>query len=338
MSPSWHPIQLSSLAARKTAPTLAALNALFTGAKPDGTLGAVVIGVWPNIHYELLEWSTDANKWIGEQHDIVTQGDVWAMDLRDKSGSQLVDWAPLIEAVPYGNAMAILNGSHDLSAAAFTGGTGVVYVESIHPPAGHAERVFVEPSGNFRLRDNYLIYTGIAEDGGGGGPRFTGCKRMAGSGGTIPDGLTITQGRPGGFGFVVSPIVFAGDLYNAGLRLQEKMFSHMNGSAEAATPGTKALSMAAYWYQYNDGDGSIEHTAPPSGGVGLSNALVGTTDPGGNAYGERNFFMHENDWQDFPSYVLTKRYLVPKIYGKMTAGAIDTGQCLDTVLRVRWVG
>lgn len=331
--PGWHGITLSTLAARKVASSVAALNALFTGAKPDGTLGAIKVGAWPNEHMELLEWDATAAKWIGEQQEIITQGDVWAMDLRDKSGVQLVAYAPCIEAVPFGSAMAILNGAHNLAAAAFNPGTatGVITVDSL-TTAGHG--IPFLPAGNIRIRDNIIVYAALAGD-----TQFTGCKVMAGSRENIPDNLVVSQGHPGGFGFVVSPIVFAGELYAAGLRLQEKMFSHMNGSTEGGG-GTKALSLAPYWYQYNDGDGAPgTFAAPPAGGLGTSTPLVGTTEAGGvDNNGERNFFMHENDWSDFPAFVLTKRYLVPKMYGKMTAGAIDTGECLDTVLRTRWVG
>lgn len=303
----------------------------------DGAPGALRVGAWPNKYLERLNWDAAEGRWVGEEHDVVTQGDVWAMDLRDKSGAQLVDWAPLVEAVPYGGSMAILNGAHDLSAAAFGNGTGVVKVNSIHPPAGHAERPFVEPSGNVRIRDNYIAYTGVATDAPGGGPRFTGCTRLAGSGGVMPGGIIVSQGRPGGFGWVVSPVMFAAELYAAGLRLQEKLLSQMNGSPEAAPPGTKALSLAPYWLQYNDGDGSISAAAPPSGGIGLGAVLVGTTDPNGVIEGERSFTLADNGWSDWALGPITKRYLVPKMYGKMSAGAIDTGQCLDTVLRVRWV-
>jgi hypothetical protein len=334
MSPAWHAVRQVALSARTIASSLSALNAAFA-VKPNGALGAIKVGTWPNEHFELLEWDSTARSgagaWIGEQAEVVTQSDTWAMDLRDKTGAQLTAYAPITEAVPYGGPMAILSGSHDLSAAAFTGGTGVV---SVGAKAGHAID-FAGAPDTLRIRDNYISYTGIS--GAQTSPfTFTGCTRTSGSGGTVPSGVIVSQGRPGGFGFVVSPVPFAGELWAAGLRLQEKLFAHLNASAEIVEG--KQLTIAPYWYNFNAGDGSIAATAPPSGGLAFGNALTGPVTPGGLVVGERQFYLTENDWADAPLTSVTKRYLIPQMCGKMAASAIGTGQVLDAVLRTRWIG
>lgn len=320
-------------AVRTVALTLDDLNAAVPAPRANGTPGAIQVGTWPNSHRELLEWDSAANGgaggWIGTPIDVITQSDTWAMDLRDKSGAELVDWAPILEAVPYGGPMAILDGAHDLSSAAFTGGTGVVTCESVQPPAGHAERTFDSPNGRIRIRDNYITYTNVTA------LTFTGCTTVGGSGGTVPDGLIVSQGRPGGFGLVTATIPFAGDLWGAGLRLQEWLLSHMNASPEAGNP---KLTIAPYWFELDDADGFPALAAPPVGGIGLSTQLQGPASSGGGIYGERNFYLVDTDWQTWPLPMITKRHLVPKLYGKMEAGAKETGQLLDTVLRLRWVG
>lgn len=306
----------------KVGTTVAALNAQ---GPVDGDIGILRIGTWPNVHEEFLKY--DGAKWIGDPITVLTQSDTWAMDLGDKKGSDLLLFSLVKNAIPYGKAYTKLNGTQNANAA------------TINALARYTIGPAFTASGTILIRDNIITYTGIT-GAQSGNFSFTGCTLASGSGGSIPDTVDIVQGFPGGFGMVASALPFAADLWAAGLRLQEKITSFMNGSPEAG--GNKALTIAPYWYQYNAGDGYAVPVVPPSGGLGFSASLVGSIDPGAVWTSERPFTWAENPWADWAGAgdagkVPAKRFLLPRIYGKMPAGSIDTGECLDTTLRVRWI-
>lgn len=309
--------------------TLVAATLAGLGAGPfnDGQLAIIRIGAWPNIHEEFIKYDAALGKWLGDPITLLTQSDTWAMDLGDKKGTDLLLFGLVKNAIPYGKAYTKLNGTQNANAA------------TINVLARYSGGPAFAATGTILIRDNIITYTGIT-GAQTGNFSFTGCVLQSGSGGAIPDTVDVTQGFPGGFGMVSSPLPFAAELWAAGLRLQEKMSSFMNGSPEAG--GNKALTIAPYWYQYNAGDGYASPVTPPNGGLGFSASVVGSVDPGGPWTAERPFTWAENAWADWAGAgdagkVPAKRFLLPRIYGKMAAGSIDTGECLDTTLRVRWV-
>jgi hypothetical protein len=322
-----------------------AINAL--GAKEDGDLAIVRVGTWPDLYDEWLFWNADEDKWIGEEKIIVNQGDSWAMDLSNRTGAQLLDWSYIDSAVPFGKAHAIIDGPLNLSASNFNPGTatGVITVDDTTSPHSYP---FTSEGGGFGggegwylvIRDNYITYTGKT------GTTFTGCAVVAGTRGSIPDGEYATQGYPGGWGFAATYLIFADTLFGAGMQLQERLASLMNSAAPyaAASPSAVAeydLTIAPYWNEYDEGDGSTwswpPDNIPPTGGLGVSASLTSPAGSGGALGGERDFFMSTNDWTDWPLATPTKKFLIPRIVGKMETGAQWTGSCLDTRLGVRWI-
>lgn len=318
--PSWRNIPLSA-DAPKVGTTLAQLG---TGA--DGQLGILRIGSWPNLHEIYLTYDVGSGKWISDSVVLVTQSDSWAMDLGNRSGTNLLDWTLVTNAIPYGKTYTILNGAHDLDDASFSGGTGVLAVQSTTSPKGQP----FTNDGIVLIRDNIISYTGKTAT------TLTGCTVTAGTKGVIPDTIDVLQGFPGGFGMVVSALPFATEAWAAGLRLQERLTALMNA---APTPGSQRLSVAPYWFEYNAGDGISAVPTPVAGGLGVSAILQGEADSGGiGKDSERSFSWAENPWSDITQFTPTKRYLSPRIVGKMEAGSIDTGEVLDLKLEVRWVG
>lgn len=302
----------------KVAATRAALGA---GAF-DGQEALITLGAWPNLHVIRLFWNLAAGVWIGAEKTVLTQNDTTAMDLGNRSGAQLLDWSELAYSIPYAKSYAQLTAAPDLSSAAFTGGTGVLTVDSTLSP--HTDPF--APSGTLRIRDNVITYTGKT------GTTFTGCTRTSGSGGVIPVSVDVVQGAPGGWGMVPETVGFAAEGYAAGFRLQESLIALTN-----AAPGGKRISVAPYWRQAAVGDGVSPVPVPPAGGLGLGAIMVSGVADGGAKTDERSFFETENGWTDLP-FAPTKRYLTPTVVAKMEAGAIDTGEVLDAMLRVRWVG
>lgn len=288
----------------------------------DGQPGILRIGTWPNLHEELLKWNSGLNKWVGDSFNVLTQSDTWAMDLGNRSGAQLVDWSLVTNPIPYSRHYTSLNGAQAANSA------------TINANARYANAGDFAASGTILIRDNIINYTGIS--GTQSAPfSFTGCTLASGSGGTIPTGVDIVQGFPGGYGIQAVAVQYATELWSAGLRLQEKLLSFMNGSPEAG--GGKALAIAPYWYEYSSGDAQIPPALPLTGGIGLSASLTGTTAPNGNKAAERQFTWAENPWSDWAAGTPTKRYLYARLAGKMASASTDTGECLDTTLRMRWI-
>ena len=286
------------------------------------------------MHEEHLTWNSTVDKWVGEEHVLITQGDSWAMDLGNRAGAQLLDWSPVDNAVPYGKAYALIEGPLDLSAGNFNPGTatGVITVDDTTSPHSIPFNDSSAVNGNYLvIRDNYLTYTGKTAT------TFTGCAVVEGSRGTIPDNEFITQGFPGGWGMVATPLLFADGLWDAGLRPQERLSSLMNSA-----PGEALLTVAPYWYQYDNGDGTqpmgMGTDVPPTGGMGVSASLVSLAGSGG-AVGaaERSFAMTVNDWSDWPLAAFSKSFAYPRLVGKMAAGAQYSGSILDAKYVVRWV-
>lgn len=295
----------------------------------DGDLAICRLGTWPNVHEELLVWNAAQLKWVGEEKVVLTQNDRWSLDLGDYPESLLAaqTWAWFKNPNPNANAaFVLLNGSHNFSGAAFAGGTGVVSVKT----SANFDTTPFAAAGVLRIRDNKISYTGKTANS------FTGCTLIFGSGSVCTDNSDVVQGGDGGFGVVASPVAWAKEMKDAGFWLQERLVALMNASPQSS-PGVQ-MDCAAYWVQYDNGDGYVAPTNPPTGGLGLSAALTSTTAIGTNKPGERPFAWVENPWTDMPAFTVTKRYMQPRLYGKMHAGATDTGQVLDALLRVRWVG
>ena len=302
--------------------TLAALNA--GGTPADGELGILRLGTWPNLHEEYLYWvSGSPGRWLGEEKIVATQGDTWAMDLGNRSGTDLVNWTRIMQAIPYGKSYTVTVGSQNVSAI------GTLNVAETRPANGTTilgKSKGFTTTGRLVVRDNLLEYTGKTNTS------FTGVTFLAGSGGTIPAGVDVLWGFPGGYGFVCVPVMFANDLWATGLRLQEKAICLMNDEPGMA----HQLNVAPYWREFNSGDGDTE-SEYAVGGMGLSAQLrQATAADGGDKINERSFHWTENAWADWAAGTPTKRYLMPTIMGKMDAGAFDTGQVLDYRLAVRW--
>jgi hypothetical protein len=296
----------------------------------DGTKVVVRVGSGVNTHQEVMRYSSASALWIGEaEYVIVTQGDTWAMDLGNRSASQMLVFSPVDNAVPYGKSHDLLAGSTNLSAAAFAGGTGVVTVGDTTSPHSFP----FTASGTIQIRDNFVTYTGLTST------TFTGCTLVQGSGGTIPANEWVTQGYPGGWGFNVTSVLFADDLFAAGLRIQEKVAALMNSA-----PGEFKMTVGTHWQQYDPGDGTNPPTIPPSGGMGVSNTITSLDNTGGTQGGERDFYMTEMvdgsgnpTWKNWPLALPTKHFLVPKVVAKMASGALTSGSVLDYKHTIRWV-
>ena len=284
----------------------------------DGQLGVIRIGTWPNQHQEVLTWDDTNSRWVGEQMTVITQSDTWSLDLLDKV--DLTAWGWIVNPNPNSTGVTSqLNGAQNLNSGAFGGGTGVLTL---------VDTTDFASSGAVICRGNRINYTGKS------GATLTGCTTVnVGLTGNVPSGASVTQGDSGGWGMIPSPIPFAGEMFAAGFTLQEKMVGFFCGSLDS-----KALTIAPYWYEFDSGDGSIDPESPPSGGLGFSASLVGTTTPGGTIGHERQFKWAENSWADWaPGGTPTKRFLVPRLFGQMASGATDSGQVVDATLRVRWV-
>jgi len=300
----------------------------------DGEQAIIRVGTYPNIHEEPLTWSGAENSWFGGEHVLVTQGDTWAMDSGNRSQAQMEDWSPIDNPVPYGQSYARIDGSLNLSSAAFNNDgspSGTITVDDTTSPHSFP---FVDAAGGngtyYRIRDNYII--GEV----GSGTTLINCAVVQGSRGTIPDQEFVRQGYPGGWGFSSVSLAFAGLLVAAGLHVQERLMSLCNSTPDNGS-GEKQYSMAPYWYQYDPGDGTANPSIPPTGGLGVSAVLLSPVGSGGvSTSSERDFFLSANDWSDWPLAAPSKHFLIPRIVGKTPAGAYTSGSCLDTRLGVRW--
>lgn len=311
-----------------TPPTVATTAAGLGAGSADGAIGIIRLGTWPDVHEEFFTWRASDSKWVGEEKVVLTQNDRWSLDLGNYAESALTAWNWFSNPNPNSsNSYVRLNGSHNFGSAAFAGGTGVITVKT---QTGFDTSTFTA-TGTVRCRDNRVTYTGKTAT------TFTGCTLSFGGGSTATDNADVVQDAVGGFGTTSSPIMFVGAMFTAGFNLQERMVALMNASPQTgASPGIK-MEAAPYWVQYNNGDGSVAITNPPTAGVGLGALLVSTTDIGVAKPAERPFSWVENGWTDFAAGTVTKRYLVPRLYGRMQSGATDTGQILDCTLRVRWI-
>lgn len=312
----------------RTGSTVSELDA--AGTPADGDIGVLTVGTYPDQQSVHLRWSADANRWIGDAVTLVTQGDTWAMDLGDRSGTELLDWSPIDNALPFGKSHAFLTGAHNLSAANFNPGTatGVITVNDTASTHSFPFQSSSDGSPYLQIRDNYITYTGLTAT------TFTGCAVVQGSRGTIPDAEWAVQGYPGGWGFEADSVPFADQLYAAGLQLQERLTSLMNSA-----PGEKKLTIAPYWREYDPGDGALPVAIPPAGGLGVGVNLTSLDLTGGSVGAERTFYLTGANagWTDWSLTAPTKKFLIPRIVGKMEAGATLSGSCLDTKLMVRWV-
>ena len=304
--------------------TVAELNA--AGVPSDGQLGILRLGTWPNQHEEYLRWVAGSpGRWVSEERIIVTQNDSWAMDLGNRSAADLVQFTRIMQAIPYGKAYAQVVGAQNVSGFA---GAGVLTVNDTRDgtTAGFGKSLGFQNSGTLLVRDNIITYTGRTNT------TFTGCNKVAGTGGVIPATVDVLQGYTGGYGFVIAPVPWAEELWAAGLRLQEKALCLMNDAPGA----THQLEVAPYWREFDNGDGNTLSDYAV-GGLGMSAVLrQAVAADGGNKNNERMFHWTENGWTDWTEGVPSKRYLTPTIMGKMDAGAIDTGEVLDYRLAVRW--
>lgn len=282
------------------------------GTPADGSLGLIRVGTWPNVVEELLVFNEAEGVWVGEEITAITTSDAVALDIGDRSGANLTVYGPVKNPIPYGRTYTVLNGAQDVSGATLNVGSAANFAAS----------------GLILIRDNVISYTGKTSN------TFTGCASVSGSGGTVPSTVDVVQGYAGGYGPVCSPLARVQEFYAAGLTLQEQMTALMN----CEPGGVHAFTIAPYWFEVDAGDGDIAITVPPTGGVGLSAPLVSALVDGGSKAGERYFTWAENQWSAWVAGTPTKRYLVPRLVGKMAAGSIDTGECLDVTLRMRWVG
>jgi hypothetical protein len=312
------------------------------GVPEDGALGEIRLGAWPNRHSLPLIYDASISKWASEEITVIRQLDPMTMDLGNRSGSELLTWTKIDNEAPYARSFTQTTAQIDLSSAAFAGGTGTI---PVHDTASdHSSNPF-QP-GTVWIRDN-AISVGSVTPGVPGS--LNNCTLVQGSGGIIPATVDVVQDYTGGYGLEPLVVKWAAEMYAAGFQIYEFLSSLMNPA-----PDGKRLSIAPYWRQFNDGDGA---TAPrgtylATGGLGLGNQIISGTNPGGDKASERSFFyttaavastatvggsVGAAGWQPSP-IVPTKRYIIPQLYGKMEAGAIDTGEVLDTKLSVKWVG
>jgi hypothetical protein len=307
------------------ASTLAGLNA---GLPVDGQPGLIRLGTWPNPSWE-FRYNSAIAKWVSEPMVTVIQADAWAMDLGNRTGTQLLDWSEINNAVPFGKSAAFLVGSHDLSATNFNPGTatGVITVDSTVSTHSFPFQASSAASPYLQIRDNFLSYTAKT------GTTFTGCAVVQGARGTIPTDVDVVQGYVGGYGYVSTPVDYASAMYAAGFTLQERLESLMNSAV-----GEAKITQAPYWFQFNAGDGTQPKAIPPTGGMGVSASVISPSSSGGIQGGERSFYVVRNGWSDWPLAAPTKEFLMPMMVGKMEAGATLTGSTLDTKLSMRWVG
>ena len=311
--------------------SLANLNLLSVSEREDGDIGMIRLGSWPNVNEEYFTFNQAVDMWVGEVKLVLGQLDRWSMNLGDKPQSALTNWNYFSNPNPNGSdAFILLNGSHDFNAAAFSSGTGTVSVQT-----GGAFGLSTNPfssNGTLHIANNRITYGAKTSNS------FTSCMRTfpsgAGAGSVCAHNTDVIQGPQGGWGTLATPIPFAKEMSDAGFALQERMAAFMNPSPETVR---KVLEIAPYWVCYDDGDGSNAPTDPPVGGIGFSASLFsGTTTV--DKPQERPFYMQANNWSNFPALTITKRYMQPRLYGRMASGALDSGQVLDTKLHVRWVG
>lgn len=183
-------------------------------------------------------------------------------------------------------------------------------------------------------------------------PRITGVTSITSTPGTvlkanytpiIPYAPVLGGGGdPGGWGTTTVPLLYAGELWAAGFRLEERLHAWMNGSNDL-----KSLQIAPFYMNYNLNEDFNYPTLsgpPPAGLLGPGYTIVGPPIPmagiGGTGSGtvieERTFKHFEGDWATWVPAAPTKTVLWPILYGKMPADAEDTGQSYGVTLKLRW--
>jgi hypothetical protein len=307
--------------------TLAELNA--GGAPRDGCLG--ILRPDPaSGHDEFLTWNgAPANRWEGMQKLVATQADTWAMDLGNRSQSQLVNWSRFTQAIPYGKAYTVLTSALNTSSL---GGGGTVNVAETRPADGNTlpgESKGFDNAGRFIIGDNLFQYTGRTNQ------TFTGVTWISGSGGLLPVNVDVFWGFPGGIGIHCSPIAYVAEMMAMGFTLEEQLICQLNDE-----PGNAhKLNVAMYWREFENGVGSTQSDFAV-GGIGMSTVLhSAVADDGGAKLNEREFHWTMTDeWVPWHAGVPTMRYMIPSVGGFMDSGATDTGELLDFNGWVRWVG
>ena len=320
--------------APRTATTIAGLG---PGAF-DGEQALLRVGTYPNVAEEPLSWSDAENRWFGNEHVLITQGDTWSMDLGNRSAAQRLDWSPIDFACPWGHANGRLTSAVDLAATNFNPGTatGVLTVDDTTDTLNHSFPFSDASSGSgttgayLRIRDCYLTHTGKTAT------TLTGVACVQGTRESIPAGERVKQGFPAGWGFSAVALAFADQLATAGLLPQERLMSLCNNGV-GASDAEKQLEMAPYWYQYDPGDGTALPSIPPTGGMGVSAILAALPDTAGVLdTAERPFFMTSNGWTNWPLAAPTKHFLIPRMVGRGASGMILSGEVLDTRLAIRF--
>jgi len=300
----------------------------------DGQRCILNVGTWPDLHEEHLSYlAANGGHLIGEQQRVILQLDSWAMDLGNRSRALMTEFTRFRQGIPYGKAYTTVRTAFNLGDASFGNGTGVVPVLETRTANGTTipgKSLGFPTSGSLLLYNANIAYTGKTDT------TFTGCTLIAGDVITVPVGADVTVGSTGGYGVDSIPVIRAGELYAAGLHLQEQFIAMINDEPGEA----HQLTVAPYWHEWNSGDGdTISDQA--AGGIALSSQLrLPTPDDGGNPVSERSFhWIDTNGWVDLNlgGAVPAKRFLAPVLMGKMDAGAFASGECLDANLLVRWV-
>jgi hypothetical protein len=288
----------------KVASSLAGLGAGVS----DGQPGIVRVGTWPDQHEIRMWWNQSLAKWVGEEMVLANQSDQWGINMGHvNAAASVADFVFPYFALPYGKNHSILNGAHTLPVGTITVASAATFAAS----------------GKVQIRDSTVTYTGKT------GTTLTGCT---GGSGTYPDKTDVVQGEVGGWGTQSRPLLFAQQLWSAGFRLQENLSAMMNGSDDG-----KAMTLGVYWHQMDLDDNP--NFFSPSGGLGISAQLVGpSTTLGWPKPQERAFAMRSTGWIDYVGSAPTKKFMIPHVFAKMAAGAIDTGEFVDSILRVRWIG
>lgn len=301
--------------------------AALTAGDYDGQVGLLRVGTYPDDHTEELVWDGTASRWIGQPYPpMFTTTDGRGMDFHQHPLSHWRNaWARFDNGLPTAKSGArsftVLASDTTLPAATIVTNSADLAVQSPIGPAFAA-------SGTIRIRDQLVTYTGRS------GTSFTGC---AGGTGTFPGNATpITQGETAGWGTTCTPLDNVSTLWNAGLRLQERASSWINGSFDHIT-----LSIAPYYWSRALGGGSwtLPPTSNPSGGLGFGLTITGPADDFVTAREtERPFDWIPSNWTDWTASAPTQRYLMAGLYGKMNnAAALDNGEAYGYALRHRWV-
>lgn len=287
----------------------------------NGARGQLQIGAWPNVVIEPLTWLLAQQKWIGSrEYVLMRMTDTWAMD---PSGYALADmrapsWARMYSAIPYGKPY------HAYITSDFVAGTDTTMNVSV--------TTGFDTGGIIRLREKTLTASGT------GSGTLTGVALSAGGAGTVLANTPVTQGEVGGWGPTINPLQNAKALWDAGLRLQERVSGFMNGSQDS-----RSMSIRPFYFQASASDSVA---IPPSttqdgltgNGIGGGQILTGPADDFVlNRATERPFATRINDWDDWIAGDPTEDLVWPSLYAQMPNDATDWGETYAVTVRVRWV-